>query len=141
MHHPFGKRLRSLAVITLCMVCCSPFSGPLALGENNTDAHTLSLLADELSTTVNATVTNSTNTPLDHPGNVQEYQLYPGGPVYAVPRIAATLSNQTIEPDPVNNPLGVYRDNGQDSSIYADTKFQGAAKKWRREKANQHAHG
>lgn len=102
-----------------------PFTGPLALGANNTDQHTLSLLTDELSTTVDATIENNTSNPLDHPGDVVTYQLYTGGPVYSVPRIASTLSGETIAPDPVNNPLGVYRDNGQDTSIYANTSFQG----------------
>ena len=102
-----------------------PFTGPVALGADRTDEPTRSLLADVLSTTVDATLVNSTSSPLTHPGAVTEYQLYTGGPVYVVPQLGATLSSQAIEPDPVDNPLGVFRDSGQDTCLDDDTTIEG----------------
>lgn len=43
----------------------------------------------------------------------QTYRLYPGGKAYEVPRVAQTLQNVVLEPDPKNNPLGLfYRNSG-----------------------------
>ncbi|MCG8587426.1 MAG: LamG domain-containing protein, partial [Pirellulales bacterium] len=102
-----------------------PFSGPLSLGDGKTEDHTISLLSDEMSTSVDATVTNSTSTPISHPGTVTTYQLYTGGPTYAVPQLSSSLSDESIEPDAVNNPLGVFRDGGQDTFVYSNTAIQG----------------
>jgi hypothetical protein len=40
------------------------------------------------------------------------YQLYPGGESYTVPTLASSLSNTTLEPDPLTNPLGIYARTG-----------------------------
>ena len=37
------------------------------------------------------------------------YQLYPGGPQYAIPLLPSTVEDLSLEPDPVENPLGIFR--------------------------------
>jgi hypothetical protein len=58
----------------------------------------------------------STSAPLTHPGAIAGYQLYPGGKTYQPPVLQATygvsLQDLSIGPDPVNNPLGVFRSSG-----------------------------
>lgn len=93
-----------------------PFSGPIMLG-------TTSQLADvnsSLTTSLGLSVTSSsasTSAPLTRPGSVTSYTLYPGGASYAIPSITATYgtspSNLTLTADPVTNPLGVFRSEGQ----------------------------
>jgi hypothetical protein len=57
-----------------------------------------------------------TSAPVSHPGSVTTYRLYPGGKEYTTPVLQSTygnpLSNVTVAPDPVSNPLGVYRSVG-----------------------------
>jgi len=59
----------------------------------------------------------STAAPLTRPGTVTTYQLYPGGASYVIPSITstygATPSNLTLAADPVTNPLGIFRSEGQ----------------------------
>lgn len=42
------------------------------------------------------------------PGAHVTYQLYPGGQVYSVPTVSATLANTRLEADPKTNPLGLF---------------------------------
>ena len=102
-----------------------PFGGTLSLGDGLTSDDTIDVLTEQLNTTVDATLSASTSNPISHPGTVTTYQIYQGGPTYSVPQIATSLSAANIAPEPVNNPLGVYRDSGADTNIYADTSFQG----------------
>lgn len=40
------------------------------------------------------------------------YQLYPGGPYYTVTQLPDRLENASYQPDPIENPLGIYYRNG-----------------------------
>jgi hypothetical protein len=59
----------------------------------------------------------STATPFTRPGSVTSYQLYPGGKSYSIPSLNSTYgsypSNIQLTADPVANPLGVFRAEGQ----------------------------
>jgi hypothetical protein len=92
-----------------------PVASPLYVALARQDATTLSLLTTNLGLTTVDTL-DSTLNPLSHPGAVASYQLYPGGKLYAPPVLqnlyGSTLSNVTLGPDPVANPLGVFRSTG-----------------------------
>jgi hypothetical protein len=70
----------------------------------------------------------SPSAPVDHPGGVLTYRLYPGGKEYTIPVIQNTygnpIQNVTLGPDPVNNPLGVYRSTGS-LSIQNNVRISG----------------
>lgn len=93
-----------------------PFSGALTLSTSRVDSGTRSLLTNNLGLNLNYLTSYNNSAPLTHPGSVTSYRLYPGGKQYSTPRIqntyGSTLSNATLGPDPVNNPLGVYRSAG-----------------------------
>lgn len=42
------------------------------------------------------------------PPGFESYQLYAGGPNYAIPALGAALENTTLEADPKTNPLGLF---------------------------------
>ncbi|QDU30934.1 hypothetical protein ETAA8_60870 [Anatilimnocola aggregata] len=93
-----------------------PLGGNVTLG-------TTSQLADVVNSVTSSLglgVTNSsasTAAPLTRPGTVSSYQLYPGGKNYTITSLNATYgsspSNLTLSADPVTNPLGVFRSEGQ----------------------------
>jgi len=93
-----------------------PFSGRVTYNSNRTTENTVDLLEDELNlpTTELNGVTNAT--PIAHPGTVSTYRLYPGGKIYTVPTIQTTygssLTNITLGPNVLTNPLGVFRSSG-----------------------------
>jgi hypothetical protein len=89
------------------------FSGPIDLPFSRTAEDDRSLLEDDLHLTLNDVAAGST-APLAHPGNgVTSYRLYLGGKVYrAVEILGSSISGQTLEPDMVDNPLGVFYRNG-----------------------------
>ena len=41
------------------------------------------------------------------PTGLTAYQIYPGGPSYAIPTVPSPLENTTLEPDALTNPLGI----------------------------------
>jgi hypothetical protein len=88
-----------------------PFNGPIFMPTSGTSSESLALIQTELKvTTVN--ISQSTSAPFSHPGEVSTYRLFDGGKAYAVPRLTSPLSNVTIQPDPVANPLGIYYSSG-----------------------------
>src|SRR5262245_2968644 len=92
-----------------------PVASPLYVALLRQDAATLTLLQTKLGvTTLDAL--DSTATPLTHPGVVTSYQLYPGGKTYSPPLLqqiyGSALQDLTLGPDPIANPLGVFRSNG-----------------------------
>jgi len=91
-----------------------PFSSPMTIARARQDSATLNLLENELELDTNDTSAPTTN-PLTHPGIVQTYRLYPGGKEYSPPvlqTLGNPLQNVTLGPDPVNNPLGIFRSQG-----------------------------
>ena len=101
-----------------------PVASPLYVALARQDAATLSLLTTQLGlTTVDSL--DSTLNPLTHPGAISSYQLYPGGKTYSPPVLqnsnGSTLQNVTLGPDPVTNPLGVFRSTG---SLFLQSNVQ-----------------
>lgn len=66
--------------------------------------------------------------PVAHPGTVLTYRLYPGGKEYTPPVIQNAygnpIQNVTLRPDPITNPLGVFRSNGS-LNIQSNVLIQG----------------
>jgi hypothetical protein len=91
-----------------------PFSGPIYTPSSKQSGSTRTMLETGLGLTL-VDVPVSTSTPISHPGSVT-YQLYPGGKTYTPPTLqttyGSTISNATIAPDPVSNPLGIYNSTG-----------------------------
>jgi len=90
-----------------------PFTGPLELGAGRTSQD----VQDELSQDTNVTVTEFSPSSLYIPWvSIPGYQLYPGGKIYETPNLTneygRVISNITLEPDPIENPLGIFRTNG-----------------------------
>jgi hypothetical protein len=83
-----------------------PLSGPLHW-RNIQSTWTVDLVTNTLGV---ATQTASQKTAADwrHPGTVETYRLYPGGPEYQVPRVEEILENMTLAPHPQDNPLGIF---------------------------------
>lgn len=50
--------------------------------------------------------------PPSHPLTVSTYKLYPGGKEYALTPLPGSLSGQTLAPDVLQNPLGIYGTSG-----------------------------
>lgn len=93
-----------------------PFNGTMTLGTNSQINDVLNSLYTHLG--LNLVGSNaSTAAPLTRPGSVTSYQLYPGGATYAIPSITTTYgsspSNISLTAHPVNNPLGIFRSEGQ----------------------------
>ncbi|MCE9547648.1 MAG: LamG domain-containing protein [Planctomycetia bacterium] len=84
-----------------------PLSGTISLGSGRTTALNRSLLEQELKLTT-ADVTASTSSPMTFYSGATSYQLYPGGKAYTMPVVSGSLSNVTMGPDPIANPLGVF---------------------------------
>ncbi len=59
------------------------------------------------------------------PALPSSYQLYPGGPNYAIPRLPDRLENASYQPDPQQNPLSVYYRDGS-LQLREQVRIQGA---------------
>jgi hypothetical protein len=88
-----------------------PFASPLTIAVVRQDAATLTMLSKLGLVTVDSLA--ATTAPVTHPNTVMGYRLYPGGKVYLAPIIqddyGSTLQDVTLAPDPIENPLGVFR--------------------------------
>jgi hypothetical protein len=93
-----------------------PLAGTVTLGTSSQYSDVINSLSNSLGLTVNYS-SASTATPFTRPGSVTTYQLYPGGKTYDIPSLNATYgsypSNIQLTADPVANPLGVFRAEGQ----------------------------
>jgi hypothetical protein len=93
-----------------------PLGGNVTLGVTSQLADVVNSLMNPLGLTVNAS-SASTAAPVTRPGSVTSYTLYPGGKSYSIPSLTATygstVSNVTLAADPLGNPLGVFRSEGQ----------------------------
>lgn len=91
------------------------FDGPIELPRSRSSDEDLSLLEDDLQLAL-TDVPATSSAPFSHPGAVLTYQLYTGGPVYSAMNInASSLTNTTLLPDMLTNPLGFYYAN---NSLY-----------------------
>lgn len=45
---------------------------------------------------------------LQSPGTLNQYRIYPGGPVYSVPQLPDILADVNMVPNPLTNPCGLY---------------------------------
>lgn len=104
-----------------------PFASPLTIALLRQDAATLTRLTTKLGlVTVDSLA--STSPPAAHPVMVASYKLYPGGKSYTIPILqilyGTNIQNRTLEPDPVNNPLGVYRSRNS-LAIYNNVHIRG----------------
>ncbi|HZN35080.1 MAG TPA: hypothetical protein VFB80_14725 [Pirellulaceae bacterium] len=92
-----------------------PVESPLYVAVARQDLPTMTLLNVNLGLLTIDTL-DSTANPLTHPGAVTSYQLYPGGRSYAPPVLqlnyGSAVQDLTLAPDPVANPLGVFRSSG-----------------------------
>lgn len=94
-----------------------PFPGVLTIRGIATtqDATTMALLMTKLGMVL-VEPTLGVGAPVNHPGTVAGYKLYPGGKTYTPPILQNNygnpIQNVTLAPDPVNNPLGIYRSSG-----------------------------
>jgi hypothetical protein len=89
-----------------------PFASPLTIALTRQDASTLTMLTTRLGL-LTVDTASPASAPVNHPGSVLSYRLYPGGKVYVPPVIqttyGSTLANVTLEPNLTSNPLGVFR--------------------------------
>jgi hypothetical protein len=104
-----------------------PFKSPLTLALTRQDPATLTLLTTKLGLVmVDLLAPNSP--PATHPNSVTSYRLYSGGKSYLAPILQTnygpSLQNLTLEPDPVTNPLGVYRSRNS-LAIYNNVHIKG----------------
>lgn len=92
-----------------------PFTGTVYLDQSRQSGSTSNDLTSWLGVTVSS-INGNASVPVPYPAGATTYQLYPGGKVYAIPRLQDVLGvpakNQVLIPDPVNNPLGVFRSDG-----------------------------
>jgi hypothetical protein len=82
------------------------FSGPINTPMSQSSSESQGLLTSQLAITVNNISVSSTTVPTL--GSVSTYRLYPGGPTYTAGSLASSVSNATLTPDPVTNPLGLF---------------------------------
>ena len=102
-----GRLLRDLEALRVAgQPDQRPLTGPIDTPRSLTSGETLSLLENDLQVIVNDVPLMTA--PATHPGQVTSYRLYPGGKVYQAQALSSSLANATFEPDPVNNPLGVF---------------------------------
>jgi hypothetical protein len=83
-----------------------PFTGKISLPTASQSSQTTSTLSWLGLATTNVAVATAPSVPL--PTSLATYQIYPGGPVYAVGTVPSGASSTTLGPDMVKNPLGIY---------------------------------
>ena len=94
-----------------------PFPGTMSIHgfATSQDGPTMSLLTAKLGMILAEPLIGD-GAPVSYPGAVLSYKLYPGGKSYTTPVLQNNygnpIQNVTIAPDPVNNPLGIYRSSG-----------------------------
>jgi len=104
-----------------------PFNSPLTIALLRQSGSTLDLLTTKLGlVTIDSLA--STSPPVAHPISVTSYRLYAGGKSYAPPILQTTygssLTNRPLGPDPLTNPLGIYRSRNS-LAIYNNVQIKG----------------
>ena len=90
-----------------------PFGGgTLTLNYSRQPSGVMTSLQSQLGVATQNTNASSSQ-PVAPPSTVTSYQLYPGGKSYDIPSLQRTyglvMHSTTAQPDPVSNPLGVFR--------------------------------
>jgi len=102
-----------------------PVLGPVYLPTNRQEMLQLWALASALRVPYTHLATAEVGSDWTKPVLPSSYQLYPGGPVYTIPRLPDQLENTSYGPDPQQNPLGVYYRDGS-LELRSGVSFQGA---------------
>ena len=106
------RYLKDLKLLAQAGTEYRPFTGTVAMDQSRQSGSPANELSSWLGVNVTS-ITGNSNTPLSYPVGATTYQLYAGGPVYAIPRLQDVLGspakNQVLATDPINNPLGIYR--------------------------------
>jgi hypothetical protein len=104
-----------------------PFRNPVKLAYAQQTAETLNHLQNNLGVATSDTTASQT-APVNHPGSVVSYKLYPGGKSYSVPilqtQYGSALQNLTLEPNQATNPLGLFRSRNS-LAIYNNVTIKG----------------
>ncbi|MEQ8785583.1 MAG: hypothetical protein RIC55_04760 [Pirellulaceae bacterium] len=89
-----------------------PFTGRIDMKYSYTSSSVKSLLWSNLSVSTSDT---NPSTAADWTISLSDstYRLYEGGKEYQIEQVAAVLENETLEPDPQTNPLGIFYRAGQ----------------------------
>lgn len=105
-----------------------PLNSPLNIALARQDATNLGLLQTNLGLTLVDTLDATTN-PINPTGSVSSYQLYPGGTPYSPPQLnqynGGQLQDMTFGPDPITNPLGVFRSPGGTLDVRDNVRITG----------------
>ena len=105
---PRARYLRDLeAMRSAGLTDNRPFDGPVELPFSRTSDATLALLQSYLNVTAQD-VTPSGAAPIAHPGAPAAYRLYSGGKLYKIPDISTADLTADLQPDAIENPLGVH---------------------------------
>ena len=85
-----------------------PLTGPVYTPVHETPNEILALLEDECHVEVR-NIDQNGRAPVRHPGEVTAYRLYAGGAKYKVAALGSTVHNVRLGPDPLTNPIGLFR--------------------------------
>lgn len=83
-----------------------PLTGPVSLPTSSSSSANLAVLNAMSLTLTNISIAATVTLPT--PNNLTTYRIYPGGQSYSVGTVASSISNTTLAPDPVSNPLGIF---------------------------------
>jgi hypothetical protein len=84
-----------------------PFSGPLEISFNQNNGGTRNWLTGTLGVSLISNAATGMSSQWVHPGSVQTYRLYTGGPSYSVPAAPSTVTGG-LQSNPVTNPAGLF---------------------------------
>jgi hypothetical protein len=84
-----------------------PFNGPVHLRYTDQDTTHLWALVTALGASTSDRARCEAAADWVQPTGLTTYQVYPGGPSYAIPTVPSPLENTTLEPDTLTNPLGI----------------------------------
>ncbi len=81
-------------------------TGPVSLPTGSSNSNNLGFLSSLGLSTTNVSIASTIN--MLTPTNLTTYRIYPGGTSYNVAAVGTSLSNVTLSPDPISNPLGIF---------------------------------
>jgi hypothetical protein len=85
-----------------------PLGGPVDLAFAVQDSLNYDALTNRLHVTAVNVPVREAAADWVKPSSLASYQIYEGGPVYAIPFVDGTLQDVSLGPDPLTNPLGIY---------------------------------